>query len=117
MKKLILLVAFTLPLMAQAQPPEGKDWWACQSVKAGGLHWNNGQWKSTGFHHDERFILIGDDENVVTLESVGKVFGTRPDQIVCRLIFHASRVSCISEFSETFVFDSTTVRRASASNV
>ena len=112
MKKLILLIGLTLPLMGQAQPPEGQDWWACQSVESGGLIWKNGQWKSTGFNHDERFILIGDEENIVTLESIAKAIGAFPDWLVCNLWPRANTVSCISRSSETFVFDSAAAKGA-----
>ena len=104
MKKLILLIALTLPLMGQAQPPEGQDWWACQSVEAGGLIWKNGQWESTGFKHDDRFILIGDTGNIVTVESVGKIFGTKVEDIACVVGLRRDKVSCISEYGETFIF-------------
>ena len=108
MKKLILLVVFTLPLMGQAQPPEGQDWWACQSVESAGLHFEDGKWKLTWFNHDDRFILIGDETNLVTVDSVGKIFKTQPQYIECGV--ESSRVSCISVFGESFMFDIQTAR-------
>ena len=84
MKKLILLVAFTLPLMAQAQPPEGQDWWACQSVASSGLAYEGGQWKPANFSHNERFILIGEGAGV-TKASAAKALGTPEGAVNCQL--------------------------------
>ena len=108
MKKLILLVVFTLPLMAQAQPPEGQDWWACQSVESAGVRFKDGKWEITRFNHDERFVLIGDETNLVTLDSVGKVFGTSPEDINCEA--WQNQVSCASIFGESFMFNIETAR-------
>ena len=66
MKKLIALLAFTLPLVGQAQPPEGQDWWACQSVAAAGLIREDNGWKTAAFNHDARFTLIADGDGLST---------------------------------------------------
>ena len=100
MKKLIALLAVTLPLVGQAQPPEGQDWWACQSVKAGGLHWENGQWRSTGFNHDNRFILISDGDNI-TVESASKAMSST--DVSCNVNWK-SRITCVGGFGTTMLF-------------
>ena len=64
MKKLIVLIICNLPLMGQAQPSEGQDWWACQSVASSGLTYEGGQWKPQNFAHNKRFILIGEGDGV-----------------------------------------------------
>jgi hypothetical protein len=100
MKKLIALLAFTLPLVGQAQPPEGQDWWACQSVKAGGLHWKNGQWKTTGFNHDDRFILISQGQSI-TLESAAKAMDV--GEVSCS-VSYSGKVTCVGKTGTTLMF-------------
>ena len=83
MRLLIPLLTILLPLSASAQPPEGQDWWACQSVASAGLRWEDRQWKTTKFKHDERFILIAEGDGLQK-ESVAKAMGTSIDSIECR---------------------------------
>ena len=74
MKKLILLIAMTLPLMGQAQPPEGAEWWACQAVASAGLNWEDRQWQPARFKPNKRFILVAGDDGV-SKASVAKALG------------------------------------------
>jgi len=82
MRLLISLLAILLPLSASAQPPEGQDWWACQSVESAGLNWEYRQWKATTFNHDERFILIAEGDGLQK-ESVAKAMGSSVASIEC----------------------------------
>ena len=92
MKKLIALLAVALPLVGQAQPPEGQDWWACQSVAVGGLIWEKPSWRATRFIHDDRFILIGVN-NTITEASAAKAM-TASD-VRCGLA-NSGRTYCMS---------------------
>ena len=99
MKKLIALLAVTLPLVGQAEPPEGQDWWACQSVAAGGLIWEKPSWRATRFNHDFRFILIGVN-NTITEASAAKAMDSPdvksfPNNLIQRhLIMKPKRSPC-----------------------
>ena len=103
MRLLIYLLAILLPLSASAQPPEGQDWWACQSVESAGLDWENRQWKTTRFNHSDRFILIAEGDGLQKL-SVAKAMGTSTDTIGCtEEVF----TYCIDEFlGKSFAFHS-----------
>lgn len=92
MKKFIALLAVTLPLMGQAQPSEGQDWWACQSVEVGGLIWEKPSWRATRFKHDDRFILIG-GSNTITEASAAKAMSAI--DVRCRLA-DSGKTFCMS---------------------
>ena len=66
MKKIWTLILLVTPFMSQAQPPEGQDWWACQSVAAAGLIREDNGWKTAAFNHDARFTLIADGDGLST---------------------------------------------------
>ena len=85
MKKLIALLAIALPLVGQAQPPEGQDWWACQSVASSGLKYKSGEWQGTDFVHDARFVLIADGEKNLDTESAAKAMFVilEPEDVTC----------------------------------
>ena len=103
MKKLILLVVFTLPLMAQAQPPEGQDWWACQSVQNAGLIYQSGAWESVYFSDELKFVLIADVSSLTT-ESVYKAGITTKAE--CRANpFTLGTVSCTDISGGHLFFD------------
>ena len=105
MKKLVALLAVALPLMGQAQPPEGQDWWACQSVEYGGLKWENGKWKGTLFNHDKRFVLIAEDGGLKK-SSVAKAMDAYPEELICSNQNVAGHIFCLSEWTgDSFGFD------------
>ena len=83
MKTIWTLIFLVTPWMAQAQPPEDKDWWACQSVENSGAIWEGGQWKPRTFKLNDRFILIGEGAGV-TKASVTKVLGVKESDLECQ---------------------------------
>ena len=99
MNTLIMLVALVLPLMVQAQPPQDRDWWACQSVEAGGLIWKTGQWSPSGFRHDMRFILISDGDNIA-VESAAKAM----DAAVSCSVSLTDNITCVGTSGTTLMF-------------
>ena len=98
MKKLILLVVFTLPLMAQAQPSEGQDWWACQEVQAAGLAWEGGNWVATGFEVSKRFLLVADGEGL-TQHSVSRAMDVNLDSVICTSDNAQGQTFCICKLT------------------
>lgn len=84
MRLLIPFLTILLPLSASAQPPEGQDWWACQSLASAGLGWKDQQWKTEGYNHNERFILIAEGDGL-SKESVVKAMGSSERSIECRV--------------------------------
>lgn len=106
MKKLIALLAVNLPLAGQAQPPEGQDWWACQSVKAGGLSWENQQWNSATFAHSKRFILIADGDGL-TPESIVKATGAIGSEFA-ECVDEGVGIYCITALGTSFGFNPAT---------
>lgn len=100
MKKLILLVALALPLMGQAQPSEGQDWWACQAVQSAGLSWEDGRWEAARFRADNRFILVARG-NGITTESAAKAMETNVGGVTCSSPNSAGHVYCISNWVGT----------------
>ena len=98
MKKLIALLAVALPLVGQAQPPEGKEWWACQSVESGGLIWENGRWRATLFNHDERFVLIAEGGGL-TKASVAKAMDSPETALICSYENVQGNTFCVSRWT------------------
>ena len=107
MRLLISLITILLPLSASAQPPEGQDWWACQSVESAGLNWEDRQWKTTRFKSNERFILIAEGDGLQK-ESVAKAMGTSTGAIECPEAMGLEFFTyCIDEYMGTsFAFHS-----------
>ena len=93
MTKPLLAILLLLPLSGYTQPPEGQDWWACQSVASSGLQHDDGEWRATDFEHDYRFILIAEDESL-NRDSVAKAAlpSSRGDNWSCNDF--ASSVTC-----------------------
>lgn len=76
MKKLIALLAVTLPLVGQAQPPEGQDWWACQHVEAVGMRFDEGVTRPLFFEPDGPFVLVlSEDGKSLTNETGANAMG------------------------------------------
>lgn len=107
MKKLIALLAVALPLVGQAQPSEGQDWWACQTVENAGLIYRSGKWESTYFSGELKFILISDG-NSLTTESVYKAGITVDAE--CRSDFDT--VTCFDMAGGQLIFDTTLAQGA-----
>ena len=101
MKKLILLVVFTLPLMAQAQPPEGQDWWACQSIASAGLIYELGKWEATGFISEQKFILIADGDSLSTSSVLKAGIEPKPK---CR-VSTLGKISCTDTLGGSLLFN------------
>ena len=103
MKKLIALLAVALPLMGQAQPPEGQDWWACQSVENAGLVYRSGKLESTYFSDEHKFILVADGNSLKK--------GSLPDLlemgVECRSNFFEA-VVCSDELGGSLIFSPVT---------
>ena len=104
MKKLCLLLSLWLPLTSQSQPPEGQDWWACQSVARSGLTYENRKWQGSDFEHDKRFVLISDGENL-DAESVAKAMfvSLKPEDVICNPPLFKRSISCYSNTSAVAV--------------
>ena len=66
MKSLIAIAALLASMSVCAQPLEGEDWWACQSVAAAGLIREDNGWKPATFNHNARFTLIADGDGLLT---------------------------------------------------
>ena len=112
MKKLILLVVFTLPLIAQAQPPEGQDWWACQSIEKAGLNFEDGRWMPKKFKPDRRFILIAGDEGI-TKASASKAMDANEWGVFCSSSNVDGDIFCISHWvGVSLAFDKDTGKGA-----
>ena len=95
MKKIWTLILLVTPFMSQAQPPEGQDWWACQSVQAAGLVWEGGNWVATGFEVSGRFLLVADGEGL-TQHSVSRAMDVLPAALHSTAVQLVCQVRCCS---------------------
>ena len=103
MRLLISLLTILLPLSASAQPPEGQDWWACQSVESAGLIWKDQRWNPSSFTYDERFILIAEGDGLQK-ESVAKAMGVSASRLQCFAPYGVT--NCLSTIAaESFTFN------------
>ncbi len=77
--------------------------YACQFVASAGLHFENGNWRKTGFTLNEKFILVLKD-GVLTSDSAAKPMELEPDYLQCRQTLRRIS-SCSSTFGSYLVFD------------
>lgn len=96
---LILAIGFAVisaPAMAQNVT------YACQYIKAGGLDWENKQWKATSFIINSPFFLSAVNGQLVS-NSVSKIFDGTEVNCFTKLTTSDSQ-TCATRFAELLIF-------------
>ena len=82
---------------------------ACQDDAAGGLKWEGGNWKTTGFI-TRRFILVLQGKTL-TPSSAAKVLEMLEKNVTCRVIM-GGQTSCLDDYGGNILFDTGTMKGA-----
>lgn len=102
MRRLSLSLIFTCLIISSRAEAQNATY-ACQFIAAGGLFWENGQWKTTKFKQKSPFFLNSVNQTL-TNESVGKALGANPRGIFCHETFE-NQQSCGDWLGGALIFN------------